>query len=197
VNGDSDEWEEDSDVAYDENGNGPYAITNPALERVTITVPRTRRNLTLKKNFTWIVQDWIGVYEGAVNSVAITILGKNYPARTLRIRKISFTRQRYGMCNFYYPTTFHLDIDFNTFDFIVPNRSYNRNKALGASNPPKSADELVPITLKDDTRVREPHYIDKNANEIQADANGIVTPTYRRWRKFVELPFAVFNFPSA
>jgi hypothetical protein len=199
IEGDCDEWEDTTEFATDSTGAKVVAITNSALEPFSANVYRSRRKLVAKKNYSNINLDWIEIYTNSVNSVAITIFGKTYAARTLFMRRIAFTRKLYR-CDFYYPTTFNIDINPNTFDIQFPDKGFRKKKATAPSPPTDPREHFEWITggdgVKDDSiRVREPQFLDGAGNVKAAGSDGHIIPVYRRYRFYRELQWSVFNFP--
>ncbi len=192
----SDESEEEVGFANDINGVGPVAMMTSVLDPLSAITIKNHNKLQLKKNFASINQAWILYARGSVNKYPITIMGITYNARVLRMRQLDFVRNRSAV-GFYYPVTFGIDIDPNTWDLMIPNRGYKQRRSH-IVGPPKKLDDTELITDTVTGRpLPEPVYLDQNGVPIEADANGNIMPVFRRYRQKREFNWSLFGMPTS
>jgi len=198
VDGDSDEWTEEARAARDSAGTSVVPVESSSHEPFTgkaVEVFKTRRRLTLTKNYSAISTAWVDAYEGTVNSATITICGQTYAPRTVRIRKIRWTRRRWGTCTYYYPTTFNLDINLNTHDLQPWDMGRKHYVGpVGAGEDREDRENFA--TIREEPAgdlTTEPYFLDGNGNILGASA----TPVSSRFRHYDEANFSVFGFPAA
>lgn len=185
--GDADEYSELMDKDLDgkpvqSSSHEPF--TGKQAERI-----RTRRRLQLSKNFATLNLDWIDSLEGTTNQNAITLLGKSFAAKTLVIRKIRHQTKVQMPCKYYFPHTFCLDVNPETFVRKLIDRGRRKLSAGGdVANP----QHFEPIRLSDGTPVKDPVLLD-GAGNVKATG---ASPVVLEFKFHEEADWSSIGFPS-
>ena len=140
VSGDADEWSEEAET--DVNGKPLINSSFQQLRGKQVERFRSRRKLTLSKNFPIINQLWIDHYEESTNRSSVSILGMVYPPKHLYMRRITFTREWYAYNTPYFPHTFQIDVHKNGINRKIVDKG---TMQLRDNGNPFDPGDMVPI----------------------------------------------------
>ena len=168
VSGDADEWTEEAET--DITGKPLMNSAFQQLRGKQVERFRSRRKLTLSKNFPIVNQLWIDHYEGSINRSSVQILGMLYPPKHLYLRRITFTREWYAYGTPYFPHTFQIDVKKDGFLRKIVDKGTMKVKDGGDATDPG---DMVPI-LNDLTKDQMERYLNGAAVPISDIANAVI-----------------------
>lgn len=192
VENDADEWVEE---AYVDSAGDPFVNSSqePFVGKVAERF-HTRRRYTLSKNFQSLNESLVSSTEGTVNDDTVTILGTAYDARTLYMRKIRWTRKVYGVCTYFYPHTFQIDVNLDTHDFQIVDRGTREFIGSDYSDATQRANPANYRAIKDGNKHNiEPPGVPLKDGEIATAAQIPQTLTFEIYD---EADWSSWSFPT-
>jgi hypothetical protein len=168
VSGDADEWTEEAEK--DINGSPLMNSAFQQLRGKQVERFRSRRKLTLSKNFPIVNQLWIDHFEGSINRSSVRILGMNYPPNHLYMRRITFTREWYAYGTPYFPHTFQIDVHKDGFLRKIVDKG---TMQLRDGGNPFNPGDMVPI-LNLQTKDQMERYLNGAGGPIDNIADAVV-----------------------
>lgn len=168
VSGDADEWTEEAqeDIYGTPLMNSAFQqLRGKQVERF-----RSRRKLTLSRNFPIVNQLWIDHYEGSINRSSVQILGMVYGPRHLYMRRITFTREWYAYGTPYFPHTFQIDVNKDGFNRKIVDKGTMNVRVGGNPSVPGDMTAILDIVTQDQVE----RYLNGNASPLATGALPVI-----------------------
>lgn len=195
VSGDADEWvEEATETIPDADGN-KTPIMNSAFQQIRgkeVEKFRTRRKWVLSKNFATVNQTFIDHFEGSINRSTVRLLGTVYPPKTLFMRRISFTREWYAYNTPYFPHTFNIDVNPDTFNLKITDKGTMKVRDDG---DPEDPQDMVPI-LDDITKNQMERFLDGAAVPLAKGAAYVILNDPNGFQIYEDEEWNIIGFPQ-
>jgi hypothetical protein len=147
------------EVEKDRNGD---AIKTSSLERIRgdqVTFDDNRPTVTIEKNVLTLPLSDIAEAVDTVNSNSMWGL----TSRKVKLTNVSWSRELYGTCTFYYKVSYEFEVDYDTFDRTVYDEGTRVLVKGGNKNDPADF-ELYKDINGENTRV----FLDGNGNILPA-----------------------------
>lgn len=125
-------------------------IENSAFERMTgriLEVDDNRPTVSISKNFLTLPLTLFTDYIDTVNDEELWGLGP----RKVKLSAITWRRQLYGVCSFYYTINYDFDINFNTHDRMIQE---DGTLVLGKGGDATDPDDYIKYKNKKDEEIR-------------------------------------------
>lgn len=144
-------------VQYDRNGDliessSHEPLTGPETEfddnRPSVRISMNEPNLPLAQ---------IADFVDKVNDSTLWGLG----ARKIKLSNVSWTRQLYGTCNFYFTIDYEFDVNFLTFDKTAADRGFLK---LSAGGNQANLGDFEMILDEKGNPIKSPKFLDGNGN---------------------------------
>ncbi len=176
-------------------------LVNTAGDIIVVNTFKTIQRITIQKNVAK-VPDWFHTFPGSVNEFPVKIEDKTYAARTLLMGESERPHRTLEGKTWYYPITFQLDHNEETWDTFQPSTGYHElvpiltdnqiavQTALGLT--PKPVYTKKRITGPPGDYPNEPQYLDKYGAHInleqgkkrgQLDTSNIFIQRFNRFKK--------------
>ena len=126
------------------------AILNGAFELITgpaVEFDDTKIYVEISMNLASLPLSTYSSYMQHVNNSTMWGLS----ARKIKLSTVSFERNLYGVCNYYYTVRYGFDINFNTFDRSIPD---NATMFLAPGGNPSDPRDYITVRSKDGQPVR-------------------------------------------
>jgi hypothetical protein len=96
----------------DKDGNAIKTSSHEQIRGAQVERDMNRPNVTIERN---VAANPLGTFAPMVDTLNDNTLW-GLGARKVKLSNVSWSRQLYGVCNYYYVVSYEFDIDFNTFD---------------------------------------------------------------------------------
>jgi hypothetical protein len=159
-------------LEYDKDGNTVRSSSHEPI--VGIEVDDVRPTVVIETNMAFVN---LATYDSLVNTVNDAPLW-GLPARCVLLSQIAWSRQLYGLCNFYYTQRLDFLIDSTTFDFdkIIDKGFMEFDSArFGAGTPAerKNPKNYIRIVDKKGNASAEPLHLDNNGSIEEDPATNV------------------------
>ncbi len=104
-----------TEATRDRNGVAIISSSYEMIRGPQVEFDANRPTVRIEQNVAALGLSTFSQMVDTVNDATLWGLG----ARRIKLSNVSWTRNYYGVCNFYYTRTFDFDINFNTFDRII------------------------------------------------------------------------------
>jgi hypothetical protein len=127
------------------------------------------------------------LYRDSINDADITILGRVFPARTVRVEKIEADLQWHNTFGPFWILDYEFLIDPRGWRVKVLDRGLNRIDTANAG-------KLIPITNKG-VLITVPVLLDGSGQPLPEPLPSGTDPVFLSFKEYYERDFTVFNFP--
>ena len=199
VAGDSDEWvEEAHQTVPGPPDNKPKQILDASRRALTgkeVERFRTRRKITLSRNYASINQNWIDTIEGSMNSSTVAICGGIYPPLTLYMRKIPWQRLYVAGSQVYYRVTFMVDVNKETHNLKIVSRGRLEYSGAGDVNDPANYIE-IPDNYTQNPQPDGSYFLGADGRILSANETPVILNGPNGYQVYYATEWNVIGFPA-
>jgi hypothetical protein len=162
------------EATHDRNGDPIKTSSHELIRGAQVEFDGNRPTVQIGQN---VVSLGLSTFSQMVDTVNDSTLW-GLSTRMIKLSNVSWERNIYGTCTYYYTRTFEFDIDFTTFDRVVLDEG---TKALGRLDPATgvwdSSTEFAPgVPLDLDNPLHFTRYKDKHGENSRVILNGSGVP---------------------